>query len=214
MDREVKDIDQQIIEHCAIAARRVYRRYANPNHGLIIDADDLRQELWIWSQRKRRKIDEWLDPEQDPRDARRNSFALQKTLMRQAEKICRTRKAKRLGFETRDEAFYSRLMVEKLLPLIWAITDDIGQAHEEGPKPPSNPSEGGNHIVSLFDVQRVLARLPEYDRKLLTDYYRDEIKPNELARQYECSRATIDRHLDKALDRLVDELGGESPWQR
>ena len=155
----------------------------------------------------------WLDNTQDELDQRRGWKATVKTLHRQADRLCRAEKARRIGYETRDEAYYPKSMVELLLPHIWDITDDIGQQHDEGPKPPSNPSEGGNRLASLFDVQRAVSKLDEQDRELVELRFRDEIILDDLASHFECSRTTIDRRIERVLDKIVELLGGESPWQ-
>lgn len=210
MDREVADIEQKVIEACAVAANLAYRRH---NNGIILDRADIRQELFIWAWKRKDKLFGWLDEAQDEHDQRRGWKATVKTLQRQADKLCRIERARRIGYETRDEAYYPKGMISMLLPHIWDVVEDIGQQHEEGPKPPSNPSEGGNRITSLFDVQRAVAQLEPEERELIEFRYRDEIILDDLASHYEVSRTTVDRRIERALDKLVELLGGESPWQ-
>lgn len=208
MDRKVED---QINELIAIVAVQLQHRHRVT---ALADSDDIRQELWIWFSKRKDKILAWVDTEQSEEDQDRGWHSLRKSLFRQGDRYLRTQKAKRLGYQTRDEVFYTEALLDELLPHIWNITDDIGQAHDDGsPKPPSNPSEGGNRIVSLFDVQMALKKSDDEDKKLLMLRYRDGLEPSDLAKLYECNRTTIDRRLRKALRRLTEKLGGDSPWQ-
>lgn len=208
MDNE--KLEQQIIECCAIAAHAVWNRN---NNRIIADAEDIRQELWLWANNRREKIAAWLDPTQDPVDQRKGWNALRKSLTRQGDRFCRTQKARRAGYEPRDEAFYSEAMLDLLLPHVWTVIDDLGSHHDEGVKPPSNPNEGGNRIVSLFDVQVALSKLEAEDRQILVLRYREGYEPSELVHVMELSRTTVDRRLAKALRRLSNKLGGENPWR-
>lgn len=206
-----REVDDQIIELISVVAVQLQHRHRVT---ALADSDDIRQELWIWFSRRKDKVYGWVDTEQSEEDQDRGWRALRKSLYRQGDRYLRTQKAQRLGYQTRDEAFYDEAMLDQLLPHVWNITDDLGQAHDEGsPKPPSNPAEGGNRIVALFDVQAALKKSDDDDRKLLMLRYRDGLEPSDLATLYECNRTTIDRRLRKALKRLSRTLGGESPWQ-
>ena len=58
-----------------------------------------------------------------------------------------------------------------------------------------------------------LSKLDEQDRELVELRFRDEIILDDLASHFECSRTTIDRRIERVLDKIVELLGGESPWQ-
>lgn len=208
MDREV---EERINETIAIVAYQLMRKH---KASAIADHEDVRQELWIWYSKRSDKIMAWIDPTQPEEDQNKGWNSFRKSLYRQGDRYLRTQKAQRIGYHVRDEVFYDEAMLDELLPHVWDILDDLGQAHDEGsPKPPANPSEGGNRIVSLFDVQVALKHADDDDKKLLMLRYRDGIEPSDLAKLYECSRTTIDRRLRKALRRLSNTLGGESPWR-
>lgn len=208
MAAEVDDMVAQAISVVAVQLHHKHRTTA------LADTDDIRQELWIWFHKHRQKVFEWVDKGQSEDEQDKGWHAFRKSLYRHGDRYLRTQKAKRLGYQTRDEAFYPEAVLDELLPHVWNITDDLGQGHDEGPKPPSNPSEGGNRIVSLFDVQVALKAADDEDKKLLMLRYRDGLEPSDLAKLFECSRTTIDRRLRRALKRLSETLGGESPWTR
>lgn len=208
MDREV---EQRIIELISVVAVQLHYKH---RMAALADSDDIRQELWVWFSKRKDKVLGWVDPSQTDDEQDKGWHSLRKSLYRQGDRYLRTQKAKRIGYHVRDEVFYDEAILDELLPHIWDVIDDIGQAHDDGsPKPPSNPSEGGNRIVSLFDVQIALKKADDDDKKLLMLRYRDGIEPSDLAKLYECNRTTIDRRLRRALKRLSTTLGGESPWR-
>lgn len=208
MEREV---EQKVIELISIVAVQLHHRH---RMSALADSDDIRQELWVWFSKRKDKVMGWVDTSQTEDEQDKGWHSLRKSLYRQGDRYLRSQKARRIGYHVRDEVFYDEAILDELLPHVWDVIDDIGQAHDDGsPKPPSNPSEGGNRIVSLFDVQVALKKADDDDKKLLMLRYRDGIEPSDLAKLYECNRTTIDRRLRKALRRLSTTLGGESPWR-
>ena len=203
-------IDEAIVTIATGVSARLYNRYRN---FIIGDNNDIRQELWIWSEKKRKKIQEWLDPAQDENDYQRGLHALEKSMYRAGDRYCRTQKAMRSGYAVRDEVFYNRNVLEIILPEAWSKITDVGVHVEEGPKPPSNPSEGGNRIATLFDIQKALRKLHPEDRNVIEFRFRDGLEPHEIADILGCSKSTVYRKIRTALNRMVEILGGENCWR-
>ena len=80
------------------------------------------------------------------------------------------------------------------------------------PKPPSSPAEGGNYIVSLFDVRRALRAIPEGDRNLIELRFKDGLSIAQMALLFDTSRATVERRIRRAIRVMSEYLGGKSPW--
>jgi DNA-directed RNA polymerase specialized sigma24 family protein len=139
---------------------------------------------------------------------------LGKTLTRHADKYCRRLKAQKLGYELRDEQFYSEVTLSELLPFVWS--DVVNTVDNSKPKVSGggNPAEGGNYVIQLFDIRRALARLNEMDRDVLELRYADNLSFKELSIQLAVSETTAHRKVDGALRRLTNELGGTNPWER
>ena len=89
----------------AYSITRNYKGYA--------EVDDLRQELLEWCLRRSDKVHEWLDVE-DKREYRLGIKRLSKTLNRRADRYCRKENAKKLGYTTNDEYFYTPGLIEQL----------------------------------------------------------------------------------------------------
>lgn len=98
-----------------------------------------------------------------------------------------------LGYDPADQFWYSRDLVEVLLP--WAV---------DGPEPPAagpergsrsqDPAEGGNMLAMIVDVRRALARLPAHHAHAMFG-----------ALQNDQAVPTV------VLDWIVDLLGGPRP---
>lgn len=204
-------VDEEVHVISRIVASRLINKY---RASVIAETDDLYQELWIWAARKRAKIEEWLDPSQDDEDYQRGLHALEKSMYRQGDKFCRTLKARRSGYMPRDEVFYMPGELENLLPDAWDSPAAIGsQAPEDGQRRgKTNPAEGGNRAVTMFDVQVALKKLPDEERKLLELRFRDSMEPHEIAELYGHSKAHVYRRIRNALKMMTEILGGENPW--
>ena len=205
-----EELQDRVIVACSSVGNTLARKY---KQSTIVDGEDIRQELFMWAAKRYDKIGAWLDDSQDDEDRRRGENALLKSLYRQGDKFCRTAKARRAGYEPRDEAFYPEAVLDDLLPEAWNNLHDIGRYHDEGPKAPSNPSEGGNFNTSMIDVRIGLSKLDKFDYEVLAARYRDGVHPQDMAEVAGVSRTTIDRRVKKALRALTNALGGESPWR-
>ena len=83
-------------------ARQVHKRY-----NTYFEIDDVRQECLVWVLRRQDKVKEWLDHDKGSEDYKSGVNLLAKTLQRHADKYCRRAKAQAVGYEIRDEIFYS-----------------------------------------------------------------------------------------------------------
>ena len=194
-------------EVATITARRVHKKYHT-----YFDVADVVQELWIWVLKHEDKVKDWLDPDKDREDYVIGIKKLGKTLTRQADKYCRKLKAQKLGYELRDEQFYSPITLAELLPFAWkevAETRDTTKPRVSGS---GNPAEGGNYIVQLFDVRRALSKLNEYDRDVLELKFAQQLTYRELADELEISESTAHRKVDNAVRHLNNLLGGANPY--
>ena len=190
-------------------ARKVHRKYH-----VYFDMQDVAQELTIWILRRQDKIEEWLDHPSNSEEYKMGVKKLGKTLTRHGDKYCRRLKAQKLGYELRDEQFYSEVTLSELLPFVWS--DVVNTVDNSKPKVSGggNPAEGGNYVIQLFDIRRGLSRLSEMDRDVLELRFADQLSFKELSIQLAVSETTAHRKVDGALRRLTNELGGPNPWER
>ena len=109
---------------------------------------------------------------------------------------------------------------EHLLPFVIASVVDgtvLEQAQEmirDGqPKGSSSPSEGGNLLAMLFDIKKCFLKLDLDYRTLLIYRYHDSLTLAQIATILGCATSTADRRCNTAMRKLLNELGGESPFK-
>ena len=187
----------------AVSVAKRYRRY--------VEVPDLRQELLTWAWRKRDKVGEYLDRE--PGSARRQGeAALMKALSRVAERYCRRQKADAVGYKTRDEYFYNRVLLEDLIAVESGGMASLAGQTDERVRGTQDPSEGGNTQAMLADLQKALAQLEPDTYALVMMAYGDAVPTKVLAETFDVTRQAIEQRLDRAMSKLLQLLGGESPW--
>lgn len=196
-------------EIATISARKVHRRYHT-----YFDVSDVVQELFVWVLKHEDKVKEWLDVEVGTSEHKAGVNKLGKTMTRLADKYCRKLKAQKLGYELRDEQFYSAVTLAELLPFAWKEVIDTRDNTKPKVSGSGNPAEGGNYIVQLFDVRRALAKLNEYDRDVLELKFVQQLTYRELAEELEVSESTAHRKVDTAIRHLTNFLGGSNPYGR
>ena len=190
-------------------ARQVHRKYTT-----YFDASDVRNELIVWVLRRETKVKEWLEHDKDTEDYRVGIKMLAKTLQRHADKYCRRAKAQAAGYEVRDEIFYNAEVLEQLLPFVWKDTVPTTNPTGEKVSGGGNPAEGGNYIISLFDVRKAKNKLEPDDQLLLHMKYVEAMTYDQIAESLVISKSSAERKVKAALRRLIKQLGGEDPWVR
>jgi RNA polymerase sigma factor (sigma-70 family) len=204
----MNDLPEEVSDIVAQVARIVHRKY-HP----YFDVADVRQELLLWCVRRQDKIAQWISPNQKPEDLKAGLKHLGKTLTRQADKYCRRAKAQKLGYEIRDEQYYSVATLEDMLPLIWSeVLETRAPNSDEVVTGGGTPSEGGNYVIQLFDVRRAVHKLDPMDQLVLQMKYYDNQNYTEMAELLQCSDTTAHRRVTGALRRLHYSLGGDNPF--
>jgi len=195
-------------EIAVTVARKVHRRYHT-----YFDVQDVTQELMVWVLKRQDKIKEWLDHPLESDEYKMGVRKLGKTLTRNADKYCRSMKAQKLGYEIRDEQYYSPITLSELLPFVWNDVVDTKPADGEKVHNLGNPAEGGNYIIQLFDVRRALNKLDPSDKLMLQMKFFEQLTFSEIAGALGVSDTTAHRKVDGALRRLNNHLGGQSPFK-
>lgn len=194
-------------EIATITARKVHKRYHT-----YFDVADVVQELWVWIVKHEDKVIEWISADPSTDEYKMGVKKLGKTLTRHADKYCRKIKAQKLGYELRDEQFYSPVTVAELLPFAWKEVAETRDTTKPKVSGTGNPAEGGNYIVQLFDIRRALSKLNEMDRDVLEMKYAQQLTFRELADELGVSESTAHRKVDNATRHLINLLGGANPY--
>ena len=192
----------------------VHRRYRK-----YVDRADLTQEAYAWVMARVTYFNGLLEDDNDAVrliNQRRIAFQMRRAL----ERYARKEKAARSGYQTNDESFYDTVTIARLLPYIIAsIVNDtaIEQAqnliNDGTPRKPAAPAEGGNLLATLIDIKKAYESLDEDDKNILRLRYHENYTLQQLSEATECAVSTADRRCTNALRKILNFIGGESPYQ-
>ena len=194
-------------------ANTIHRRYK-----AYVEKDDIKQELMAWSMtRAEDHTVDLMEPIEDRRKHNEQRIAWQ--MRRVAERYARKEKAAKSGYQTNDEAYYESATLGQLLPFVIASVIDgtvLEQAQEmirDGqPKGSSSPAEGGNLLATLIDIKRGYLKLEAEEQTLLRLRHHESATLQQIAAVMECAVSTADRRCNNAMRKLIEQLGGQSPW--
>ena len=210
----VTELDQTIYELAHSVAGTIYRRYK-----AYVERDDIKQEILAWSLSRHIYLAlELSEPDTDKRKHNEQRIAWQ--MRRVAERYARREKASKSGYQIGDEAYYESATVGQLLPFVIAsvldgtVLEQAQQMVQDGqPKGRSSPAEGGNLLAMLIDMKQAYLKLEVEDQTLLRLRHHDSYTLQQIAQLLECATSTADRRCSHSLRKLIDNLGGASPFK-
>lgn len=190
-----------------MTSRSVARKYKT-----YMDHEDLAQELRIWIITHDETVRGYIYRD-SKQETGRGFKALRVTLTRLAERSARSAKATQTGYAVDDEWFYQRAQVAEVLPTVLAGGEDgYEKAQVDGEiKAPSDPAEGNNRLAMMADVSAAWDAHPD---ALLQAIYGpgDPRSRQQIADGFDMALSTLQRRERRALDKLVQFLGGENVW--
>lgn len=190
------------------AARSAKRRYPTS------DVDDLQQVALMWCVEHPRKLNAYLTDG----DSRRGVRMLTASMRNAAKKYARDERAQDFGYFLEDEAWYSKRMLK-------GDGNKPGLLHyvfekENWRKPPpsdgagrgkGDPAEGGGWLTMMVDLDRAIGALDNDSRVLLVEHYMFGQSYEQIGRRIDRSKATVAKHVDRAVRKIQDYLGGPRP---
>lgn len=175
----------------------------------ILPEEDLIGEANYWIVKNAKRVTEWLERGKHGENMIRHAaraHCLQKVA---------TERRKKSRLEQGDLFYYTVGIIKEVLPDIFDM-DDWSSSSQTAPdemRRPSAPSEGNNRLAVIVDVRAAFLALPDPDQTLLHDLYADGGVTREvLAMAYEVTERTIRRREERAIDRMIERLGGLPPW--
>ncbi len=204
------DKQDEVWETIYAVARQVSSR-SNRMHRNLVSTDDLYQHMSLWALEHWHKVEEW-----QAEDSLR--YKLRKTFYNEAQKYVAKERARYSRSPMSDTFYYTHEVLHELLPDVWTHVGwiDKQDMSDEYVSRSAKPSEGGNRMALLSDVAHALQRLNKADQALLRLRYADggmELSP--LAETYETTEEAMRKRVKRALTKLQDRLGGETPiWYR
>ena len=203
-----------VYELATSVANTIYRRYNN-----YAERDDIKQEILAWAlTRSQYMIEQLSEPNTDRRKHNEQRIAWQ--MRRVAERYARKEKAAKSVYLINDEAYYESATVGQLLPFVIASIEngtviEVAQhmVQDGQPKGKSSPAEGGNLLSMLIDIKKAYLILEPEEKILLRLRHFETLTLQQIADQLECAVSTADRRCANALRKLIDNLGGMSPFK-
>jgi RNA polymerase sigma factor (sigma-70 family) len=208
---EPHPVINDIVPSVVTIVHRRYRKY--------VDRTDLTQEAYAWAMTRISYFNALLVEENETvRLANQRRIGWQ--MKRAIERYARKEKAAKSGYQTNDETFYDVITIAQLLPYVIAsVVNDtaIEQAqnlvNDGTPRKPAAPSEGGNLLATLIDIKKAYELLDEDEKNILRLRYHENYTLQQLSEATECAISTADRRCGNALRKLLNLMGGESPYQ-
>ena len=175
-----------------------------------IDIQDIKQNLYQWFVEHPNKLDTWeAIGEKDAKNL------IYRSLRNQALDYCQAWKAKTGGYETSDLFFYQADMIEALLPSV--LRGEINLAHKlnlGGTARPSAPSEGGNLMAMMVEIDAGFWKLGKEDRKLLFLRYSENMDFQAIADEMKLpSEDTARMRNKRTIRKLINKIGGCKPYR-
>ena len=208
---EPHPVINDIVPSVVTLVHRRYRKY--------VDRTDLTQEAYAWVMTRISYFNGLLAEENEAvRLANQRRIGWQ--MKRAIERYARKEKAAKSGYQPNDETFYDVVTIAQLLPYVIAsVVNDtaIEQAqnlvNDGTPRKPAAPAEGGNLLATLIDIKKAYELLDEDEKNILRLRYHENYTLQQLSEATECAISTADRRCGNALRKLLNFMGGESPYQ-
>jgi RNA polymerase sigma factor (sigma-70 family) len=173
----------------------------------MVEAADLRQELWVWFLEHPNKVKTWeaLDEKQSVR-------LIARSLRNAAKDYCQKEKAHAVGYRVEDNYYYDRQVVERFLPAVMRgdltapSLKDLGFSNNK-----QVASEGGNWFAMMADIERALRKLTDEQRVILYLRFGDGCDNTTLAKELSISEDAARMRVNRAMNNLMNILGGSRP---
>jgi len=175
-----------------------------------IDTADIRQSLYQWFVEHPNKLDTWeAIGEKDAKNL------IYRSLRNQALDYCQHWKAKSGGYETSDLFYYESDMIEALLPSVLRGEINMTQKLDlAGGGRQSAPSEGGNLMAMMIEIDAGFWKLHKDDRKLLFLRYTESMGFDEIASEMKLgSEDTARMRHKRAIRKIINKIGGFKPYR-
>ena len=173
----------------------------------MCDADDIRQELWIWFLEHPNKVKVW-----EQLEGKQSIKLIARSLRNAAKDYCQREKARSAGYKVEDNYYYDREIVEALLPAVLRgdrvapAMNDLGFTNSK-----KVASEGGNWFAMMADIERALARLTHEQLTIIYLRFGDGCDNVTLAKELSISEDAARMRVNRAVNNLLNYLGGQRP---
>ena len=173
----------------------------------MVEVNDIRQELWVWFLEHPNKVKTW-----EALDGKQATKLIARSLRNTAKDYCQKEKAARVGYRVEDNYYYDRELVEMLLPAILRgdmVAPALTEMGYQSTKKVA--SEGGNWFAMVGDINRGLHKLSTEQYYVLCLRFEEGNDNATMAKELEISEDAARMRVNRALNNLINYLGGERP---
>ena len=167
----------------------------------MCDADDIRQELWIWFLEHPNKVKLW-----ETLEGKQSTKLIARSLRNAAKDYCQREKARAVGYKVEDNYYYDREVVELLLPavLVGDMTApsmaDLGFNNSK-----KVASEGGNWFAMMGDIERGLRRLTQEQLSIIYLRFGEGCDNASLATELAITEDAARMRVNRAVNNLLND---------
>jgi DNA-directed RNA polymerase specialized sigma24 family protein len=173
----------------------------------MCDADDIRQELWIWFLEHPNKVKLW-----ETLEGKQSIKLIARSLRNAAKDYCQREKARAVGYKVEDNYYYDREVVELLLPAVLVGDMTAPSMAELGfTKSKQVASEGGNWFAMMGDIERGLRKLTQEQLSIIYLRFGDGCDNASLATELAITEDAARMRVNRAVNNLLNYLGGSRP---
>lgn len=162
-----------------------------------VELDDLTSELTLWAYQHYKTVDEW-------RKDSKGEGKLYVTLKREAAKYCAKETQKHSIRPIESDNYYTKDQLVRIIPYIWESVPETGTDVKL-------PQDTNLAITILADVRGAFYSLNKAEQSLLEIRYRLELSQLEIGELLGLSDRGAEKRIQRALQRLQDNLGGDPP---
>lgn len=188
----------QLVAHVAYEFGRKFQ---------MVEANDIRQELWVWFLEHPNKVTTW-----EALEGKQSIKLIARSLRNAAKDYCQREKAQVVGYRVEDNYYYDRELVETLLPAILrgdTIAPALTEMGYQSTKKVA--SEGGNWFAMVGDINRALHKLNSEQFYVLCLRFEEGNDNATMAKELDISEDAARMRVNRALNNLINYLGGERP---
>jgi RNA polymerase sigma factor (sigma-70 family) len=208
------EIAQEYQSLVSLIAKQFHRKFR------MVPRDDIEQSMWLWFASHPNKVKEWSKLD----DQRQATKLFARSLRNAASDYCQKEKSAQEGYSFDDNFFYTKNLVENILPYMIKsesdedidleatldlVMQDLGLTKGAG----SAAAEHGNYLAFFADIKSAFYKLPEEKQNVLRLRYTDDLTYTQLADLINQSSNTARMKTERALSHLIRLLGGSKPYQ-
>lgn len=173
----------------------------------MCDADDIRQELWVWFLEHPNKVRTW-----EELDIKQSTKLIARSLRNAAKDYCQKQKAQAVGYRVEDNYYYDRELVELLLPAVIRKDLNAPALTEIGfTSTKKVASEGGNWFAMMADIDRAMDRLTLEQKTVIFLRFGDGCDNKTFAKELGITEDAARMRVNRAINNLINFLGGRKP---